>query len=108
MSARIKRKPAKYLEEGEIPAVQSPQVRTPTPTTTPTPTPPKLPSKRKLEAKEEQNKAAKKPFRSCEKQRCPAKLPICFTNATEKYVFFVFLCMCVMNSLHPEFYIHGD
>ncbi|PIK55285.1 putative lysine-specific histone demethylase 1B [Apostichopus japonicus] len=84
MSARIKRKPAKYLEEGEIPAVQSPQVRTPTPTTTPTPTPPKLPSKRKLEAKEEQNKAAKKPFRSCEKQRCPAKLPICFTNATEK------------------------
>lgn len=75
MSARIKRKPAKYLEEGEIPAVQPPPAASPSPR-------PQV-KRIKVEAKDDE-KGIKKQYRSCEKQRCPAKIPICFANATER------------------------
>ncbi|XP_072175827.1 lysine-specific histone demethylase 2-like [Diadema setosum] len=95
MSTRIKRKPAKYADEDDPPPKPPKQPKTAavTPQSTPKSTPnaprsTQRPSqKRSPETSGEGKKGekdAKKPIRSCEKARCPAKIPQCFAKATPK------------------------
>eukprot|EP00057_Strongylocentrotus_purpuratus_P012839 XP_011667313.1 PREDICTED: lysine-specific histone demethylase 1B [Strongylocentrotus purpuratus] len=113
MSTRIKRKPAKYAEEEESPGppkktpkkpptsstpvaaaspkLTTPKLTTPKPTSTKaTPSAPRStarPSQKKSPEGQKERKAdkdSKKPLRSCEKSRCPAKIPQCFANASDR------------------------